>query len=72
MSEKHDKFVKLSEARVSNVLKHIKLVGNLANTSSYEYSETEAKEIISTIDDQVKLLKAKFAPKKTKFAFKRS
>jgi len=58
--DKHKKFLDLAEKRVSKAIRDIQLVANLANTSSYEYSETEAKKIISALDKEVKNLKNKF------------
>ncbi|GGM39425.1 hypothetical protein GCM10011351_26970 [Paraliobacillus quinghaiensis] len=60
MSEKLDKFERLAEKRVTETIKKIRLVGNLANKNNYEYSEEHAKKIIETLDDEMRLLKSRF------------
>ena len=49
METKRDKFVRLTEKRMENVLKGISLLGNLANTSNYEYTEADTAKIIKTL-----------------------
>jgi hypothetical protein len=49
METKRDKFVRLAENRMENVLKGISLLGNLANTNNYEYTEADAAKIIKTL-----------------------
>ena len=46
---KHEKFVRLAEARTNNALKQIELIGNLSNTSSYEYSYEDVEKIVKTL-----------------------
>ena len=46
---KHDKFVRLAEARTNNALKQIELIGNLSNTNAYEYSYDDVEKIIKTL-----------------------
>ena len=36
---KHDKFVRIVEARTNKAAEMIRLIGNCASRSSYEYSE---------------------------------
>ena len=59
METKRDKFVRLTEKRMENVLKGISLLGNLANTSNYEYTEADAAKIIKTLKNALKVLKEK-------------
>ena len=51
METKRDKFVRLTEKRMENVLKGISLLGNLANTSNYDYTEADAAKIIKTLKE---------------------
>ena len=44
--DKHGKFVELATKRVNKALDQIRLVGNLSNRMTYEYSEEEAKKIL--------------------------
>ncbi|MGK5024211.1 hypothetical protein [Janthinobacterium sp. RB2R34] len=60
MRDKRGKFVELAEARVTKATQTMRLIGNLANTHNYEYSEADVQKIFAAIDAEVKLLKAKF------------
>ena len=60
MGKKRDKFVELAEKRVNNALKKIQLIGNLSNTSNYEYLEADYQKIFRAIDAEVREMKRKF------------
>lgn len=57
---KKEKFKKLAEKRVGNAIKNIRLVGNLANKSHYNYTEEQVKKIFSTLTKELETMKAKF------------
>ena len=61
MSDKREKFVELAEKRVTRAIKDLRLIGNLSNKNNYAYTESDVQKIISHLDQEVKLLKAKFA-----------
>lgn len=61
MSDKRAKFVSLAEKRVTRTIKDIRLIGNLSNKNNYSYEEKDVRKIISTLEDEVKTLKARFA-----------
>lgn len=65
------RFLRLAPARTTSALKRIKLLGNLAG-SSYEYTKTEAAQIVEALFDATHDLKRRFEKKtKTKgFEFK--
>ena len=69
METKRDKFVRLTEKRMENVLKGISLLGNLANTSNYDYTESDAAKIIKTLKAAVADLERTYSSsqKNTKF-----
>ena len=46
MRNKRQKFIELAESRVNRAIKDIRLIGNLANKNSYEYSEDDARKIV--------------------------
>ena len=75
MSEKRDKFERLAEKRVTEAIKKIRLVGNLSNKNNYDYTEAHAKQIIDTLDNEIKILKNKFKDEQestdTTFSFKK-
>jgi hypothetical protein len=57
---KRERFVELGEARVRKAAQLLRLIGNLSNTSNYEYTAEEAQKILTALDNEMKLLKAKF------------
>lgn len=60
MRDKRSRFVELAEARVTKASQTIRLIGNLANSNNYAYSEDDAQKILEALDIEMKLLKAKF------------
>ena len=60
MRDKRDRFVELAESRVTKAVQTIRLIGNLANANNYAYSEEDAQKILTALDGEMKLLKAKF------------
>ncbi|EJS64563.1 hypothetical protein COF07_19195 [Bacillus wiedmannii] len=73
-SKKSEKFKELAEKRVSDTLKKLQLIGNLANKNNYEYTDEQVKQIIDTLDSEIKSLKNKFIEeskqRSTEFKFK--
>jgi hypothetical protein len=69
METKRDKFVRLAEKRMENVLKGISLLGNLANCSNYDYTEADAAKIIKTLKTAISDLERTYnsSQKNTKF-----
>jgi len=57
---KRDKFVELAESRTKKALKQIKLISNLSNLNSYEYSETDVKRIFAALEHELGVAKSKF------------
>ena len=53
-----DKFSRLSNIRVANLLDNLRLVGNLANKRYYDYTSEQKTEILKAIQDEYKLMKA--------------
>jgi len=72
--KKSEKFKELAEKRVSDTLKKLQLIGNLANKNNYEYTDEQVKQIIETLDSEIKSLKNKFIEeskqRSTEFKFK--
>lgn len=60
MRNKRNKFVELAEARVNRAIKDIRLIGNLANRSAYEYGDEDTKKIFRAIQKEVESAKARF------------
>ena len=57
---KHDKFVRIVEARTNKTAKMIRLIGNCASKSSYDYSEEEVKMIFAYLEKEIKNARNKF------------
>jgi hypothetical protein len=65
---KRERFKRLAVYRTNEVLKRLKVLGNCANRSAYEYTEEEINKIFSEIDKRMREIKAKFHfPKKEEF-----
>lgn len=60
MGHKKERFKRLATYRTNEVLKRLKVLGNCANRSAYEYSEGEVNKIFSTIEKRLKEIKSKF------------
>lgn len=60
MSLKREKFERLAEKRVTEAIKKMRLIGNLANTNNYDYTEEHVNQIINAVDKEVQALKIRF------------
>lgn len=54
------KFVRLASKRVSNAMKAIQLVGNLANKSNYDYTEEDVQKIFKALSDELGACRKRF------------
>ncbi len=59
-NERTEKFEKIAERRVTEAIKKLKLIGNLANKRNYSYTEKHVKQIISVLESEMKDLRNKF------------
>lgn len=57
---KRERFKRLAVYRTNEVLRRIKVLGNCANRSAYEYTEDEVNKIFSEIEKALRNTKAKF------------
>lgn len=69
-NEKRERFERLAVYRTNEILKKLKVLGNCANRSAYEYNEVDVNKIFSEIDRQVKEVRAKFHYPKSRGNFK--
>lgn len=58
--EDRAKFVRLANKRVSNALKAIQLIGNLANKSNYDYTDEDVQKIFRALSDELGACRKKF------------
>lgn len=57
---KRENFERLAEKRMTEAIKKIRLIGNLSNRNNYDYTDAHVKEMISTLENEIVLLKNKF------------
>lgn len=67
---KRERFKRLAVYRTNEVLKRLRVLGNCANRSAYDYNEEEINKIFLEIDRAVKGTKAKFHFSKKNKEFK--
>ena len=67
---KREKFVRLAESRMNNVLKQIELLSNLSNTRAYEYEQCDIDLMIKTLKNAVNELEHTFKKDKKNKKFK--
>lgn len=60
MRDKRKKFIELAEARINRAIKDIRLIGNLANKSAYEYSDDDARKMFRALQKEIDAAKARF------------
>ena len=63
---KRKRFTALAPKRVNNVLKHLRLVGNMTNKNNYSYDSSEFTKILKDITEELNLIKAKLSSQDTK------
>ena len=63
---KREKFVRLAEARTNKIIDMIHLLGNCANTNTYEYSQQDVEKIYTAIDNAVRDSKKRFSQVESK------
>jgi bifunctional pyridoxal-dependent enzyme with beta-cystathionase and maltose regulon repressor activities len=57
---KNEKFKRLSAQRIQKAAKYISALGNLANKSSYDYTEEDIDKVFTYLQKQLDDAKAKF------------
>ena len=63
---KRKRFTDLAPIRVNNVLRHLRLVGNMTNKNNYDYHGDEFKKILKDIDDELSLIESKLKAQENK------
>ena len=69
--DKKANFIRIAEARTNKIIESITLLGNLSNTSYYEYTPDQIEAMFSAIQEELDTQKKRFAdsgPKKKKFS----
>jgi len=60
-NKRHENFKRLASSRTNEVMRRVKILGNCANRSHYDYTEEEINKIFSEIERKIKETKAKFS-----------
>lgn len=60
VNDKASRFERLAERRVTETLKKMRLVGNLANRRNYAYSEEQVRQMLEALENEMRQIKAKF------------
>ncbi|MBM3205710.1 hypothetical protein FJZ41_02590 [Candidatus Shapirobacteria bacterium] len=60
---RRDKFKRLATNRTKVVLNALRLLGNLSNRANYDYSDEDLAKIFRAIEEQLRIVKAKFQSK---------
>jgi len=58
--ERRANFKRLAARRTNEVLRKLKILGNCANRSHYDYTEEEVSKIFSEVEKKLREAKAKF------------
>lgn len=60
MNDKRLRFERIAEKRMTETIKKMRLLGNLSNKHNYDYTEAHVKQIIDTLENELRLLKSRF------------
>lgn len=69
IQEKSERFKRVAENRTNKIIDQIRLLGNCANKSNYEYSEEDVRKIFNAIENELKNTKMKYQAKTTNAKF---
>ena len=61
MRDKRQKFVSLAESRVNKTIKDLRLIGNLSNRNSYEFSDEDVRRIFRVLQKELDSAKSRFS-----------
>ena len=54
------RFERIAERRVTEALRQLRLIGNLSNQQTYEYSEQQIRQIFDALETELRRIKAMF------------
>jgi hypothetical protein len=60
MSNSCENFTRLAEARTRSALKHIRLIGNLSNRSSYQADPADVRKVFDALETALRDTKRRF------------
>lgn len=68
-TEQSKRFKRLASSRTNEVLDKLRILGNCADRRTYDYTDEDIEKMFKAIDEQVKIVKAKFKKPKKGFKF---
>jgi len=68
-NDKSERFKRLASRRTNEVIDKLRILGNCADQRTYHYTDEEIDKIFRAIDEQTKIIKAKFKKPKKGFKF---
>ncbi len=57
---KRDSFKRLAERRTEAILEKLRVLGNLANRSVYDYSDEDVQKIFEALEQELRVVRGKF------------
>jgi len=63
---RENRFKRIASRRVQDILERLRLLGNCADRANYSYTPGQAKKIFSTIDSELKRVRALYNKSKSK------
>jgi hypothetical protein len=57
---KAEKFERIAQRRVTEIIAKTRLIGNLSDRRNYEYTEEQVRQIFDALDAEVRACKIKF------------
>lgn len=63
--KKHERFCKIAEKRVNQIIEDMEKLGNCSSRASYDYTDAEVEQIIDALERAIINLQERFAGKKS-------
>ena len=61
MESKRDRFVRIVENRTNKIIDMLRLLGNCANKSNYDYTDADVQKIFNTLEKELKAARLKYS-----------
>ena len=61
MRDKRQKFVSLAESRINKTIKDLRLIGNLSNRNSYDFTDDDVRQMFRALQKELDSAKSRFS-----------